>query len=659
MTSLTGCLRGVLLLVCVWMLSCFGGAAQADDRIPAEVEARAEAGYGRLIFKFETMAKIDSGITAGVLVINFSRPVEIELKTILRYLPDYVGIARVDPDGRAVRLGLNRSFRSNAMEAGDRLFVDLLPPEWRGPPPAPPQDVIRELAEKAAAAEAETRDAARQKALAAEAATLEIEAGIYPTFSRIVFDWSHFTTASLTRLGSKVTIAFNRKVRAKLGRLKSDPPPNLRGVEQIDTPEGMEIVLTVDEEIGVRGFREERAFVVDLSGPEAAVSLSDKPADEKPAGDKPAEEKPADAQAADAKPAEAKAAEANPVKELEDAPAEAIVKSEAKAQEPAPADPVAAKAIGDKAEPSPDPAPPEGSKPEPAQAKADPAAPIVASIAKTDSALKITLPFAEPVAAAIFRRARTIWIVLESDAVLDLAALEASKDERIERIEQTRSGPIQIIRIALAETHLAFAESHAASWVVTIGDETSGLASPVSFLRGQNDEQGALVTAPLPGARRAHWLDDPALSDRLAIVTSMPPAHNVNKPRNFVEFEALETAHGMAIAPRTDDLAVRVVVDQVLITRRNGLTLSPGEAGQYVAGRNPLSTPVAKFFETLRAPRAKSPGAVRDELAEISGRVALVKIGTAQHRADRSRPSLSRRRHGGGGAWTSRSGPAR
>ena len=41
----------------------------------------------------------------------------------------------------------------NTMTAGERVFVDLLPDSWNGPPPSLPHEVIRELAERARAAE--------------------------------------------------------------------------------------------------------------------------------------------------------------------------------------------------------------------------------------------------------------------------------------------------------------------------------------------------------------------------------------------------------------------------------------------------------------------------------------------------------------------------
>ena len=65
--------------------------------------------------------------------------------------------ARVDPDGRGIRLGLGRKLTVNSMEAGEKLFIDLLPDGWTGLPPGLPQEVVDELAKRAWQAEKRVR----------------------------------------------------------------------------------------------------------------------------------------------------------------------------------------------------------------------------------------------------------------------------------------------------------------------------------------------------------------------------------------------------------------------------------------------------------------------------------------------------------------------
>ena len=98
---------------------------------------------------------VDSEVTTAgsIIVIRFKHPVDIPVDKLSDAVPDYVGSARRDPDGSAIRLSLARRVTINTMTAGERVFVDLLPDTWSGAPPGLPPEVVRELSERARTAE--------------------------------------------------------------------------------------------------------------------------------------------------------------------------------------------------------------------------------------------------------------------------------------------------------------------------------------------------------------------------------------------------------------------------------------------------------------------------------------------------------------------------
>ena len=55
-------------------------------------------------------------------------------------------------DQCAIRFALKNQFQINTLEAGEKLFVDILPMSWQGLPPGLPDDVVRDLAKRAEAA---------------------------------------------------------------------------------------------------------------------------------------------------------------------------------------------------------------------------------------------------------------------------------------------------------------------------------------------------------------------------------------------------------------------------------------------------------------------------------------------------------------------------
>ena len=128
------------------------GACRADP-VKGEATFSAADGYARLVLKLAEDVASEVTTAGSIIVIRFKRPVDIPVDGLSDAAPDYIGSARRDPDGSAIRLSLARRVTVNTMTAGERVFVDLLPDSWSGPPPSLPVEVIRELAERARVAE--------------------------------------------------------------------------------------------------------------------------------------------------------------------------------------------------------------------------------------------------------------------------------------------------------------------------------------------------------------------------------------------------------------------------------------------------------------------------------------------------------------------------
>ena len=77
---------------------------------------------------------------------------------------------------------------------------------------------------------------------------------------------------------------------------------------------------------------------------------------------------------------------------------------------------------------------------------------------------------------------------------------------------------------------------------------------------------------PIPGL--LHRLLDPDAGDTLLVVTAPPPVRGFIKRQDFVDFSLLDSAHGVAIRPNSDDVAVEIAGTKVIIGKPGGLTLS-------------------------------------------------------------------------------------
>src|SRR5579885_249121 len=161
-------------------------AARADDPVNGTVQVSKEDGFSRMLFRFEREVGAKVSTNNLIMIINFTHPVKVDVDKLNAAAPDLISAARRDPDGSAVRIALRHRIKLNVMPAAERLFVDLLPEKWIGPPPGLPQAVIDELAERARVAERELRQE-RGTPKSKEPPLIRVKVGAQPTFTRYVF----------------------------------------------------------------------------------------------------------------------------------------------------------------------------------------------------------------------------------------------------------------------------------------------------------------------------------------------------------------------------------------------------------------------------------------------------------------------------------------
>ena len=131
---------GLFLVVSLASSACLA------DPVRGEATLSVSGGYARLVVKLNEDVEFEINTAWFIVVIRFKQPIDVPVEKLSDVAPDYVGSARRDPDGMAIRLALSRKVTINSMAAGERLFVDLLPDTWKGLPPNLPPEVIRELA---------------------------------------------------------------------------------------------------------------------------------------------------------------------------------------------------------------------------------------------------------------------------------------------------------------------------------------------------------------------------------------------------------------------------------------------------------------------------------------------------------------------------------
>lgn len=240
----------------------------------------------------------------------------------------------------------------------------------------------------------------------------------------------------------------------------------------------------------------------------------------------------------------------------------------ARKDEPAaPAAPVAAEAT-----PPPEPAP-RAPRPNPL-----PAGGVVRMAPEIAGAqVKLRFDWANPAGAAVFRRGEALWIVFDAPATLDVSRAPRGVSQ-YSRMQAVKGRDYSAVRIVTPRTTPVAIVGEGASWTLLLGPGPKSEPGKVSVERDEESAEAAL-TAVLAGATAAIWMDDPAVGDRIAVVTALAPSKGMAARRDFVEMALLPTYQGMAIEPYATDLTVAAEGDLVRIGRPMGLALSSAAAG--------------------------------------------------------------------------------
>jgi hypothetical protein len=532
-------------------------AVRADD-LSADVTGYTDKGYGRMVFTFSQENKTSVKAENGILTIDFKRPVKIAVGDLAQRLAGYVGAVRRDPDGSAIRLALSRKVTVNVMEAGEKLFVDLLPQEWVGLPPGLPTEVVDDLAKRAR--EAERQAMMKRNGPRKEFATIQMRYAMAPSFARFSFELVEPVKAVSERDGQELRIHFDAPVKVDFGEVLARLPASVLSLSADYQPDITTVKLVMAPNAELRSFQENAAFIVDVLPPkkaappdiESLINSLPETADNAPAKGTPPSAPVAvpahKSELAALVPAKPLPVPAAPAPAAISAPATPAVKTEK------PAEPVKA------------------AKTEPV--KAVKTEPVIATITRHAKKLTLTLPFDEQVAGAMFRRGNTIWIVLDTTRQVQLAELANDASHTVRNFEQKPLPGGQLIKLKIEGSRLASLMANEAGWTIDIGGSVANPGRPIPARRVFAGKGRAGVFMPLGSPGHAYNLKDPEIGDDLVAVTATAPVRGLVREQRFVDFSALASVQGVVLAPKSDDLTVELSPEGVTVTRPEGLAVS-------------------------------------------------------------------------------------
>jgi tetratricopeptide (TPR) repeat protein len=619
-----------LAAAALFCFAIFAAPGSADDGpIKATLAATASDGYARLVLDMSEYDDASVRVANNVLVITFKRPIDVSVDRLASQIPDYVGAARRDPDGKGIRVALAQQVKVNATPAAEKLFIDLLPASWSGQLPSLPPEVIADLARRAR--EADRLERKDRQAVAQQRATAEpvrVHVATQPTFTRYIFAIPASTSVSNDRAKERLTLTFDAPIKFDLADVVAALPRAIGGIDTELRDDTALVRFNFLAKVDIRTFRDDGSYVLDVVGadnkpdeqstapaapgapqqsaapettapatlPPAAANDAAAPAAEAaaPAATEtpdvapPATIAAPEQSAAPAAPPPAAAQAAAPPPPPADKPA-ATPKVEAQIAAPEAPPPPAPSADTAKAEPpAPPPAPPAPQRdaaaapdkapaneaPPPRPRAANSSGKVAVELSRQGANLKLAFPFSTSTAAAVFNRADTLWIVFDSGADIDLGALDGEASRTIRGAEFTHTPDADILRIKLDRPHLASVDIDGPTWTVQIGDSAIDTTHALTITRNLIGPNRSSVTIPFDSPHLVHRLDDPDAGDTLVVVTAFAPARGFIDERDFVEFHMLASAEGVVVDPLADDVKVELAPDKIIVSRPMGLALS-------------------------------------------------------------------------------------
>jgi len=510
-------------------------AIAADLRAPAlaaNATLQGQAmppGFGRLSLSFDEPTLTRIRVANGILVVAFANPVTVDVAKIAKELPDYVTIARVDPDRRGLRFALSKPYRANLIETADKAFIDLLPETWKGLLPGPPPEALAEMNQRLRVAEARAREAARQPPTPLK--PLGLHSAKLPTLERLIFQTPTEVSLKPELVDGALALTFDQPMTVDAGAIRRSLPDGVTLVSSATDSGATRLALSIPKDWQVRSFRDDEGLTLDLLRPAKPNALS-------LAGLQ-------DAPAAATAPPTAAAAPAVPKPPTAD-----TKPAVASAQQPAPPAPIAAPAV-------------------------DPAPQAVAIVASGDAQSgRIEFRFPRMTGAAAFVDAGIVTLVFDTRDTLNPADLKTVLPGLVQDAVVTREGKVALVRLRLASQQLVRLVDNGPVWTLGLGDPTGKPAEALAPQRSIDERGQTVVAVPLPGMTGVHWLEPGPSGTAIAVATAMGPARTVAKPYQFVEFGLAQTAHGIAVLPRSDDIVVHAGTDQARIGRSGGLTVT-------------------------------------------------------------------------------------
>ncbi|MDX2223543.1 MAG: hypothetical protein SFV21_12385, partial [Rhodospirillaceae bacterium] len=550
-----GPIRRAAFAVLVIAAGCSGAPAWADG-----LRAAPRDGYGRIVFDWDQPIRYAAEVVGGQLVVQFERPITGNINDVAAALSAYVQPGRLSADGRTATFPLRANVTMRTFTVGNAVVVDLTGPTApvavapQAPSPTTPSAAPALLRPAAPPQPAVPTAAPPAAPPAGPVGAVPVRTGVHPEYFRLVFDWPVSTPFTIERRGDRVAIAFNAAGAIDVDALRRRLPA-ANNDASVTTENGRTIVsFPLSPDINVRNFTNGNSVVVDLMT--TATAAAPQPARQAAAATTPASPQPTTA------PAPRQAAPATPpAPQPPRQPSAAARALTGTVADEAQVDAAGRRVTGAQA-----------GAPAGANRAVDP-------LAGRPAEVSLTIPFDEPAAAAVFRRADYLWVVFDRYKQVDVAELAKKGAPYITLIEQLPYRTNTILRMVTQPDINPSMRRDNLDWTLDFRALPLRPTRAVEVVPQLERPQPNLYI-PLTEAGRTVAFEDPEVGDYLLVVPVIPLGYGVFPERTFPDVTLPITAQGVVIVPQSDGVRALATRSGIDIDVDGGMALSKIAAEQ-------------------------------------------------------------------------------
>lgn len=377
-------------------------------------------------------------------------------------------------------------------------------------------------------------------------------------FARITFYWMEKVGFNTQLEGKRLFVRFDRPVNPDFGEILRSLYPYVTKAEL--SGDQRTIVFTLQKPYHIRTFITETESGIDLVGINDDFATESEP--EPPAAQAPAP-KAAGPVITPPPPAEKPAVPAKPQP--------AIPQPDAV---PAPEARVTEKPAITAAEPLP-------SSPAPPPVEMALGTQLAVELQTVDTLPTLTFPWKERVAAAVWARGNSVWILFNKPIQLtQLPELADASQNWLRRAEQIAGAEDHTLLRLITQKPLspiARKDKQGYSWNVSL---TATPTPPTETIPPQlnTDVSEPFIFFTVSQMEGPYRVQDPQVGDVLSVIPLFASDTGISPSRSFVDVQVLETAQGIVLAPLADQVAVTRMRNGIRISAPDGLFLSPGLA---------------------------------------------------------------------------------